>query len=319
MSLLNLLADNSPLLSSSVLCFYGNEYPLLFFSLLIKRLKQQTFPIVAFDYCAQEHAIFEARASTTFLGSSSVFWLNNCSLVEQERKTRLMHFLDNYRGPHRIWFYDLIAPSELPKENIVEVPDLVTQYHYDQLVALLYEPLLARRIKAYSTAYFATIESITLEQACLLMHYGLLMGNEHKQFTTTWLPHVIPCEKSLFTLSQHFFGHQEKNFFGLWQNIRKEYPDQFWISFWSEQLFRGFQVISYMHKKEFAQAKAIAFRLPFSLMQSDWKKNKPIELLNAHQFLYQVDYGLKNNGSNVGIDLFFSKFFLGEFATSHKN
>ena len=61
------------------------------------------------------------------------------------------------------------------------------------------------------------------------------------------------------------------------------------------------------------QAKTMAFRLPFSFIQTDWKKYAPAELRAAHDFVYGMDHQLKNGGDAFCFDLFYSKFFSGQF------
>ena len=102
----------------------------------------------------------------------------------------------------------------------------------------------------------------------------------------------------------------------LWDTFEAEYPMTFWCAYWSEQLWRAYHARYYLDRQQMQQAKSIAYRLPFSYMQKDWKKSTLIELRNAHQWIYELDLAYKNNiETQAGIDLFFTKFFLAEFCS----
>ena len=68
-----------------------------------------------------------------------------------------------------------------------------------------------------------------------------------------------------------------------------------------------------MQKRDVVQAKKMSFKLPFSFIQSDWKRANLQELKQAHQFLCTVDYNLKTGGGDYGLELMYEKFFLGQF------
>jgi hypothetical protein len=70
-----------------------------------------------------------------------------------------------------------------------------------------------------------------------------------------------------------------------------------------------------MERREMVEAKKVGFRLPFSFMQRDWKKTSVHELIQAHDCIYALDYGLKNGGE-FWMELFYTKFFESGFTTS---
>src|SRR5581483_4322949 len=120
--------------------------------------------------------------------------------------------------------------------------------------------------KLIATIY-AQQPQITLDNAYMLMHYAAMVGVPDTTFLTEWLPHLIAQEQSLFTLSTHFFARDAKKFLQQWKDMQPLYGEPFWITFWSEQLWRAAHYCDLMAHKELVEAKKIGFRLPFSFMQ----------------------------------------------------
>src|SRR5205807_225901 len=112
---------------------------------------------------------------------------------------------------------------------------------------------------------------------------------------------------------QYFFSKQKSNFFSLWGELRLQYPDEFWVVFWSEQLWQAIVFCEEASRNGAARAKSLVNRLPFSFMQKDWQSYKNDELISAHDFLYSIDYSLKNSAGTFGIDLFVHKFIHKDF------
>lgn len=93
--------------------------------------------------------------------------------------------------------------------------------------------------------------------------------------------------------------------------MQDDYPAQFWIAFWSEQLVKAYGFVLYSQQKNYSAAKKISYRLPFSFTKTDWKKIDQHELVRAHHFLYFYDFHIKNGGTDRMFDLFYSNFFTG--------
>ena len=100
-----------------------------------------------------------------------------------------------------------------------------------------------------------------------------------------------------------------QQFFESWNSMSRDYSDLFWTTFWSEQLFKASAYISLNNGKNFLQAKRIAYRLPFSFIQKDWKMLKVHELAQAHNQLYAIDMNIKN-GLNAHLEHFYLNFML---------
>jgi hypothetical protein len=115
-------------------------------------------------------------------------------------------------------------------------------------------------------------------------------------------------ELSLFTLSQYFFARDGMRFFKQWSILKDQYAAPFWISFWSEQLWRASSFIELSEQHNFAEAKRISFKLPFSFIQRDWKNVTVQELKRAHDVLYHCDCAIKNGGDPNVLELFYTDY-----------
>ena len=129
----------------------------------------------------------------------------------------------------------------------------------------------------------------------------------------TWFEKIVVPEESLFSLAQFFFARKKDAFFKVWLNLKDEYNGAFWTTFWSEQLWKAYHVVSLRKEGNFAAAKQMESRLPFSFLQKDWKTFDAKELSHAHDFLYSIDHRLKNGLSDNGLEIFYHGFMRGAF------
>ena len=320
MKLLNFLEhvySNKPVFSGPLICFRGqHNYPLLFFSLLFNRLKKQEhYHIVSIEIDGQKESLIQAQLATSFLGNSVLYWMGNLTGLSRRTQELWFSYLQEYRGPHTIVFFiteDTLFPFK--KETVsVSIPDNVSCKEMIVLQRLLPKPP-SRWSKQFLQQLSRQYEDVPLDLSCLLLHYALLVGKNSDTFFTEWLGDIMPLKTSLFLLSQHFFAKNTHIFFTKWLRAHNKFNLQFWIAFWSEQLWRATLYVDLVNNNSYTEAKKIQFKLPFSFIQRDWKMYHIHELQHAHQFLSDVDYHLKNNGSPCSLDLFYSKFFLNQFA-----
>ncbi|MFC1842129.1 hypothetical protein ACFLYU_00515 [Candidatus Dependentiae bacterium] len=315
----------SPVFSEHVLFHFKSsskgQYPLLFFSFFIKKLKvfmptgiNGIVGTEAINLAAQNASTVKSKLETTFLGQKKFYWLEDVSALKAKDKSSWVAYLKNYTGPNLVAFYsDSAVKLGLSNKNLViEIDPFVDQRTFIKLVQFCAKP----KTKSFNKIIldmFSQNSKLTLDLACILMNYASLAGRKYKDFCDSWLVKIITPEKSLFTLAQYFFNRNPHIFFKLWRDLKDDYPEQFWITYWSEQIWRASNVIVLMQERKIADARKISFRLPFSFMQRSWRNFSFDELSNAHNFLYSIDYSLKNGGDPFSLDLFYSKFFAREF------
>lgn len=299
----------------SLISFQGQkEFPLLFFSLYFTWLKKNvSSPIETIDVSEYDLATIVAKLETSFLGNRVVYWLRNLSAVEEKKRLKISTYLSSYNGSNCIIFFSNSREKLDARAVIVEMQDLVSKQDFIAIFSFFEGELFIKRSTVFIQSLFARVENIPFDQACALMRYAKLVGSNQQEFVEQWLDSLLISEKSLFLLSQYFFAKSPKKFFTYWAKIGTDYSEPFWITFWSEQIWRSYHYVELMRQKKFAEAKGVAFRLPFSLIQTDWQKLNTHELKTAHNFLYSMDFSLKNGGNSFSLDLFYSKFFLNQF------
>lgn len=305
---------NEPSWASRIhlVCIKSKKYPLLVSSFFLNQLKKiSALQVVSLDVTLCEEDQIKAQLSVSFLGRGMLYCLGDLSMLDAKKHKSLVAFLQTYRGPHIVYFYSDLFESKNEEHIVVELMETVL---CDELKRIAAHLLDIQQLAALDL--LLTAQSYQLENAFLLLSYVEIMSKPMiAEFKKTWFTKLISPESSLFTLSSLFFARNEKQFFAQWLTIRDEYVPIFWITFWSEQLFRSSLFIGLMKVGQTTQAKKIAFRLPFTFLKKEWQQYRQAELIRAHDFLYHIDCSLKNGGEPFSLDLFYLKFFLREFKT----
>lgn len=313
MDLFPLLLDQTVMFSRPVICFRAQQhYPLLFFSALLQQIKKRyDLPVEMIDLSVQDIASVKGRLETSFLGQTVFCWLRNISDLPIKTRKELLSYLATYTGPNKVAFFayhvdvprvelhwmDVLIPEAIDRNQFVTLA--THMYSMQEVYAKQCAPLLVN-----------PQASMQLDDACLLTQYAMLVGSKNvSYFTTEWLDRLIKPKSSLFMLSKHFFAKDARSFFPMWLQLSTQYPMQFWIAFWSEQLWSAAMYISLMRKNDRVEAKKVSNRLPVTFLQKNWRDYSIRELKKAHDCIYTLDHALKNGGSEFGLDLFYSQFF----------
>lgn len=302
---LNLITDISLIKQHPIIMLTGTERPVLFIAMLLVRLRTLV-SLQTIDITATSVDSIISHCSMSFLGQHNYFWLGDITILSEKKQEQLYTFLRSYRGMNKLLFFS-IDEQKLSNAFHVVCNKIASVEEFLVLTAIISggkEEYMHR----YAQRIFAHYNSVTLEQAILLINYYLSLGARNDLFFDEWLKKIIPSEQSLFTLSSLFFNKQAAEFFKFWKQIEPLYSPIFWTTYWSEQLFRAYWFVYYCKKNQMAEAKKIGYRLPFSFMQHDWKKHSRQQLQQLHDKIYQLDCALKNNGT-PSFDLLFAKFF----------
>jgi len=292
------------------ICFSGARdfFPLLFFSIFFTRLKKNgEVPIEIVD-CAQENmAALHAKLATSFLGSTTLYWFKNVSQLKPKISKQLVQFLKKYEGPNTVAFFvdETSGFTKKDAQLFVPIPEKIDQKKFIKLSGFLGNTVSEK----IAQTLFKNFSTINLDAACVLLQYAVLTGKNAQSFVDGWLDTLIEPQHSLNALSSLFFEKKPKQFFVLWSKMSQAYSAQFWIAFWSEQLWRAYNFIEQSEKKQFVEARRISFRLPYKFVNGGWRSVQKGQLRSAHQFLYTIDCSLKNGGSAQFLDLFCSTFF----------
>jgi len=292
----------------AVLCFTTQEQQLLFMGALLTKIRERTV-VQVIDLEQIEYSTFASLIQTSFLGQSNLYWVNNLDSFSDKKKQQLLGLIRTYSGPHLLWI-QASETIELQHGDSIAVPEVVDKALFIALMNLFFpDSYTADVVQSMVSQWFSKNIRLTLDQAYLLLSYCRPIAGVREQFTAQWLERIIQPEQSLFILSQHLFAKNASLFFVQWQKLKDTYNEAFWMSYWSEQLWRAYQVIDLYEAKQFAQAKVVGTRLPFSFLNNDWRKHSKESLRHAHAMIYALDNQMKNGGEGVLFDLVFARFF----------
>jgi hypothetical protein len=298
-------------LSKKVICLRGTQFPLLFFSPMANVLRKifNTTPVFI-DKGQWDWQTFEGQLATSFLGASYLYCLGSLDQFEKNETKKIIDYLIRYQGPNRIFFFTNynLDKTELPSFwQQISIPDKI-----DMRSAVKIAQFLEFSIGSYEKRFMQSmalhVDQLPLDNVCMLLQYAPVVSSACHQSFVQWLPSIVMAQSSLFLLSQHFFALQPTAFFEQWQTISSLYGDQFWIAYWSEQLWRSYFFVYYARKSQWIEAKKIGYKLPFSFLQRDWKRYDLAYLQSAHEYLYSIDYRIKHGGGSYALELFYTKF-----------
>lgn len=300
-------------------CFVSEAYPLTFFNILFKKLEQKNIlpaPYQRIFLESTEKKLLQATLQQSILGSYSFFWLGSLS-EERESKSlqELAATLLAYQGPHTVAYF-IESDSKLMPKKADDIIQLQTDLNIESFITLVqfFDITFDAKKMSLIRTLFNHNNTISLDVCWMLINYLELISSKYIEDYTIYLANLVGRAPSLSVLSEHFFSKNSQQFFALWPKIQKEYPDMFWIIFWAEQMWKAHYVTSFLHAKDFVQAKRMSFRLPYSFINRDWKKSSSKEFAQAYTFLYHMDYALKTGSSFCSLDLFYMNYFMGKFA-----
>lgn len=230
-----------------------------------------------------------AQLQMSFLGASMALWLTHCNALDATSFKVLIKELQSYSGPNTVFCF--ISESKRIKDT-VSLPEIIDVKSFQQLWQVIYPD--KKMNKPFVNLFFSKRKNIPVDQACLLMHYAVVLGRHAQQFISDWLPEIIEPDYSLFLLSGYLFAKQSKPFFNLWQQVKHTYAEPFWTAFWSDRIFKAFAYKKYMETNRITDARKVGFGLPFSFMNRDYQRVKMEELRELHNALLAVDFRIKN-------------------------
>ncbi len=292
-------------LHKTVVCLKGSSYPLLFGRFFARQFAQlQQTPLESLTMKAENSAVAMAGLQTSFLGQRRCYWLGSDQDLSKKQLEYWQRFLLQYSGPHTILFCTSTLPKKLSDSwQIIEFPDTVDARLFQKIAQIT-----IGKSSSLSAALFKETKGISLDAAVMLTQYGVVVGKSEREFVKEWLPHMIVADTSLFALSQALFERKASLFFSLWKKVALQYSPPFWTMFWSEQMWRAYWYVLLQQKNKPTDAKKMGYRLPFSFLRYQWRNYSLAELQKAHALLYELEYRLKNGGSENQLDLFFSLF-----------
>lgn len=297
--------------SSKIFCFKGSDFYSLFFSKLFDFLElNQKLPyskksLLSENLKNEYHSYLEQ----SILGNYSFYWLGNLS--EQSKNTKLLNYISNYDGLHSIAFF---IPNDFknfklsPKAVQIEIDSNLNIDDIRTLITL-FSPKMPDKKIAMMGKVFNGRNDIDIDSACMLINYFELISVNALDDSYSYISKIFGAQPVLSQLSNAFWTKNTKDFFNIWQKIETSYPEVFWVIFWSEQIWKAYNTISFLSQKNFVKAKQISYGLPFSFINKDFKNFKLAGLTRLYENLYEIDFAIKKGSTFYSLDLFYLNYF----------
>jgi len=307
MEFLNYIKAEKYPCTSQILFFSCSEIPSYFIYNFVKRLQQERkhsvlfldLAIISLDQAKQDVNMF-------FLSGPVIYFIKNFYNLTSEQKKDMRNFLSNYEGPNYLFVFDI----KVSDENSIQIEDKVTLESYSKLFKFFYPKLIPNEL--FTKKLFSLNKQYPIDIACVLMSYEPVLGRNSDYFFNNWFNKIVGIDKSLFKLSQYFFA-QDALFFEQWNILKLEYPIEFWLAFWSDRIFRAFGFVFYQQQGNSEKAHKEAKFLPFSFINKDWQAYTLVFLSNAHEFLLNLDFNIKNGTGDINLELWYLKFVFKKF------
>lgn len=304
------------LVEGKVFCFSASLYPLLFFYHLIAFFKRNGTNIETLS-CVTDVSAIKALLSTMSFSGKTVYWLEGFYMLPEKKQQEMLQYLCTYQGPHSVLLFsdkvlpDLSVKGPVDGMHVIPLPHDITLQDLLTIRFLVNENLQDK--SAFTSQLGMYADYLSLDSICLFAHYELVLGKSADDFFTHWIMRIIDPSSSFFVLSQYFFSKNPKLFFKQWAVFSEQYMPTFWVAFFADQIWRAYVYCDLMKQKKYVDAKKVQYKLPFSFINRDWSLYSLSELRNAHQTLCTMDFRLKNGGSQMCLEHFYSKFFENKF------
>lgn len=302
-----------------VVVLQGYDTPSSFLSSFYAQLKNHN-DLTFLDLATSSLNDCKAHLEMSFLGQRRCYVLRNLSTLDAALTKKWNEYLQKYQGPHTLIFFESQGKtprgSKVPKPKkslwkdseiqlVIELGPFVDIPSYTELFTFFYSVSVD---KVFIRTLFSQQQRLLLDDACRMMCYQTVVGRNGSQFFEQWYTKLVLSEVSLFSLSQYFLGRNTKLFLKQWKACKDDFPPEFWIAYWSEQLWQATQYISKAKAYGIAEAKIGQFRLPFTFLNNDWQRHSLQSLSKAHDALYSLDHALKNSGGAYALELWYHKF-----------
>ncbi len=306
--------------NKKIVCFNGsNDYPFLFFAKLFRFLDSKNIlpmhlKILNLDSIEKRDLFINLNQS--FLGQSNFYWLSELEFTRSLKNSlEIFNFLINYNGDNFVSFYVKDEKIGSKYKNIskkiciVDVQEEIDLILFENLLEL-FEKNIKDKKSVFVKKLFRQVGTIFLDKSILLIRYLELMNSKTlEDFYEYIFQILIDVSPSINLLSRYFFENKAELFFKIWSQVHNDYSEMFWISFWTDKIWRAYYFVKFCKLKKFRQARIIGFGLPFMFMERGWQNFSLNRLSNYYQFLYNNDFSFKTGSTFCSLDLFYLNHF----------
>lgn len=267
------------------------EHTLLFWSLFRRKYACR---LLSFPSNSGDFAHWSGELSQSFLGQSTVYWgvLPGVQAKNSKVRQQVIQFLKTYNGPHAVWvLVEEEAIGELSSCRRVLVPATIAGAKLFEIAELFG---MERSVAVLDNiALVPTRSTLLLDTAVQLLLHAGYVPIKQRDAAMVFLHRLLPQEISLVNLAELFFKKEWPAFFKEWSTVVDLYGDMFWISFWTEQLWRAYWVCWYMQRGQQTKARSMSYRLPLSFCTAGWRQASLLTLRQQYEHMAFLDTAIK--------------------------
>jgi hypothetical protein len=250
----------------------------------------------------------ELSIQTIFNSEKSVYWLGELS-------SKASRFF-TYSGSKKIICFvpSTIRSLKSNKECIVVDIEEVEDVSMVGLLAKLKQVELSQIKLEIIKKVLSGGRKLSLDNVLGMFDYLELSGKSSYKLLPEFLDSLFGDESNLFALTDLFFEKKTKKFYELWDKVESKFAPQFWVAFWSRQLFKAASFVQVAASNPI-EAKALSRGLSWKFVRDGWK-SYPLKSLSTRICnIYELDMALKSGSEAMKFESFFSKHFCTPFAT----
>jgi len=252
--------------------------------------------------------------TTLFLGQRWIYSIKGLSGCDKRTQRHVLDMLAQTQLAHHVLIFT--DQLDVAKNALHDVSSaIIACDHVSQnAFARTYYTLFSQTFPSdYLRQVYAERRSLHFIHAYLIMWYYYVLGKRFTRWHDQWLGYVVPEQASLFQLAEYVFRKNATKTWLTWKRVFADYPIEFWIAFWSDQMWQAYTFVSVAQEHTVARARKVTTKLPYSFMQRDWRYIQLHELTAALTYLYSLDVHMKQGGSQYVIELFLYKWLSNAF------
>lgn len=328
-SFLQFLQIRSDLASAGSFCFVTRESQALLGD-FIRRviLKSGQGNVVCSDLAQEIQTLaYDTTAQLGLFAGDAVLqakkncWLSDLFATEtyltsQQKMTLLKKLRDLIeKNATSRYFFELDARdvethkallNEIENVHLIKISDSIS---FEEFAAMA--DFFERSASVSLQEAYGLRPSMSLDHAIIILEHISCVSRRTFGSFERYLFGLFPSSVQLRDLSEAFWTRNSKKFFTDWERMADEYPDGFWVSYWSTQLFTAFFFIDRsLREGKVTPVGAEHGLSPTFTWKLGWKKYSKAYCVELHDRLYEVDCELKNGSDQTALENFFSGHFL---------
>ena len=153
---------------------------------------------------------------------------------------------------------------------------------------------------------------MSLDSALILFDHVACVSRRTWEISKGYLFGLLSEVNELRDLSEAFWTRNQKRFFVEWNKVSADYPESFWVSYWSNQVFLAYFYIDRASSAQKITPQGQEHSLsPTFTWKNGWKKYSKSYCFTLHKILFEIDSELKKGSTESILEYFLTTHFLG--------